>query len=110
MAEGGREKGDGQYFIRCIFHEDDGLNCSINVTQLNAPFNCLGCGLSGSIIEWYCHQEGLSPYNAMERLQERYYKPDDREPRQLPAERSSLGDGMDSVAGQNYLALFEQNG
>ena len=61
------EKSGKDFVLCCPFHEEKTPSCKI--TPAKNLFNCLGCGVGGSNIDWYMKTERVSFRRAAEVLQ-----------------------------------------
>ncbi|MDZ7923283.1 MAG: CHC2 zinc finger domain-containing protein [Marinagarivorans sp.] len=61
------EKSGKDFALCCPFHKEKTPSCKI--TPVKNLFNCLGCGVGGSNIDWYMQTERVSFRRAAEVLQ-----------------------------------------
>jgi DNA primase len=54
------------YFIKCPFHTEKTASfCIYDKTFLQEGFRCYGCGMSGSIIDYYMNRKDVAFVNAV---------------------------------------------
>jgi DNA primase catalytic core len=67
-SQGYQPKKQGKdYAVCCPFHDDKTPSCIIS--PKSNLFNCFGCGVGGSVIDWVMKTQGLSFRHAVEVLQ-----------------------------------------
>lgn len=60
------EKRGESYFTNCPEHID--LTPSLSITPSKNLFHCFSCGRSGNILNWMMYYEGISFYDALQKL------------------------------------------
>src|SRR5690242_5869118 len=92
-----RRAGANRYMGLCPFHQEKSASFTVHV--VHQFYKCFSCGVSGDVIKFVMEKEGISFYEALKSLAERYGIP-------MP-KRSNYADEDAKVRGA-LLAMHEQ--
>lgn len=60
------DKRDNNYWTKCPFHQDESL--SMEILEEEGIYHCLGCRVSGNVIDFVCQKENISYSDAIQKL------------------------------------------